>query len=324
MPIVTGPNLFEQLKAAVSKSVSVRLAIAFWGGGAVDAIGLTAGHKIEIICNLEMGGTNPDEIEEIIRLGAKVHAHKTLHAKMGIASNFGFLGSSNASANGLGLQGAEARAWEELNVIFENAADIDRLNVEFARLKSEAGDPLKIGDHRITLARERWQIRKTHFPPPSTKEPTRSVLELLKSDPESLKGKFAYLAISLPVEGEDAARFANAEEAVREEFGKDYSVYRHWPDLPTNAFLLDFTINQRTASFNGIWRREPALDKPGDKETQVCRRIRRSEEDFPIVTKEDEATLRAAVLSYWRAQRSERQVATAIDLYEFGRYWLSV
>jgi hypothetical protein len=55
-----------------------------------------------------MGGTNPAEIKRMIAKAVTVYSHPTLHVKMGIAGQFELVGSSNASANGLSVEGAES------------------------------------------------------------------------------------------------------------------------------------------------------------------------------------------------------------------------
>ncbi|TBY07330.1 phospholipase D family protein [Rhizobium laguerreae] len=320
MTIVTGPELFDEIKAAIGKSKSVRLAVAFWGGGAVEAMGLSESHKIEVLCNLEMGGTNPDEIEQIIRLGADVRAHKTLHAKMGVAGDWGFVGSSNASANGLGLQGREARGWEELNVLFKTRDDIHRLNAEFERFRDSAGPPLEIGCEALLDARRLWRVRKTRQETdPHVRRP--SLMHMLKSDPESLRGGFAYIVISLPVVGVAAAKLSAAEAAVQGEHGKDFSVYLNWIDLPENAFLIDFTADGREITYNGIWKREPLLD-PEDSTTQVCRKIG-PRDAFPTMELAELKVWRGIVDDYWRSLPTSEHSAQAIDVYEFAKSWIA-
>lgn len=81
------------------------LAVAFWGRGAAERLGLlgrSAGQKI--ICNLRMGGTNPDEIERLMTEGVEVRQADDLHAKVYLFDQAVVIGSSNASSNGLSFQ----------------------------------------------------------------------------------------------------------------------------------------------------------------------------------------------------------------------------
>ncbi|WP_413991495.1 hypothetical protein ACMDCR_05195 [Labrys okinawensis] len=55
-------HLQAEIAALVPSSRTMRLAVAFWGNGAIEALGLpeTLGHA-RIVCNLRLGGTNPNQ-----------------------------------------------------------------------------------------------------------------------------------------------------------------------------------------------------------------------------------------------------------------------
>jgi hypothetical protein len=311
MAIVTGRELLDELKNAVGKAAEVKLAIAFWGSGALKSIGLTASQRVEIICNLSMGGTNPDEIERILRSGATVYPHPTLHAKMGLAGRFGFVGSSNASANGLGLQGQEARQWEELNVIFRDTPDLDRLELEFSRLKAEAETALVNNDPRLIAARRQWISRQTN--PVSGLLVGVRLIDAVRSDADRFRDIRAYVVMHVPVSGEDADALTAAEGDVQNEFGPEYSVYRNWPELPSDALLIDFIIERGKAKYGGIWRLEPSLGI-GDPYTHVCRQAA-PPQGLPRIDKNESKEWERLVLQYWRKTNGE---PTFVDLYDFA------
>jgi hypothetical protein len=311
MEIVTGPELFDELKSAVGKADDVRLAIAFWGSGALEAIGLRASQRIEIICNLSMGGTNPDEIERILKTGAAVYPHPTLHAKMGLTGHFGFVGSSNASSNGLGLQGLEARRWEELNVIFSEESDLHRLDLEFSRFKAEAEMPLVNNDPRLVEARRQWISRQTN--PVSGLVSGARLIDAVRIDPERFRDIRAYIVMHVPVSGDDADALVEAEDDVQKEFGPEYSVYRNWPELPSDALLIDFIIERGRAKYGGIWRLEPSLGI-GDPYTHVCRQAS-APQGLPRIDKNESKEWERLVLQYWRETNGE---PTFVDLYDFA------
>lgn len=70
----SGPELLKPARQARADHGTARLAVAFRGRGAAEAFGLDHTKGVEIICDLEMGGSNPDEIQRLIDLGVRVYA----------------------------------------------------------------------------------------------------------------------------------------------------------------------------------------------------------------------------------------------------------
>ena len=65
----SGSDGLQWVREKLSTEVDATLAVAFWGAGAIDALGLASlwskPGKLRIICNLRMGGTNPSEINKL-------------------------------------------------------------------------------------------------------------------------------------------------------------------------------------------------------------------------------------------------------------------
>jgi hypothetical protein len=78
-------------------------AVAFWGKRSETLIDSDRRRNVKLICNLKMGGTNPNVVRKIPR--DLVKQIDTLHAKVYIGDNFAGVTSANASANGPGLEG---------------------------------------------------------------------------------------------------------------------------------------------------------------------------------------------------------------------------
>ena len=88
-------------------------AVAFWGKGASDLLKKkNRGAKAKIICNLMSGGTNPYEVEKLMKI-AHVKQLNDLHAKVYIGRDSSIVASANVSGNGLGLEGLEQNRWRE-------------------------------------------------------------------------------------------------------------------------------------------------------------------------------------------------------------------
>ena len=105
--ILDGAAAEREIKNLLSACSRARLAVAYWGSGAVARFGLNAVRKrtvdIEITCDLMSGACNPSEVKKLIKLFGpdRVRTRDRLHAKAWITDVGCVLGSSNASANGL-------------------------------------------------------------------------------------------------------------------------------------------------------------------------------------------------------------------------------
>src|SRR3546814_14672636 len=111
-------NMRTMLKANGERPI---LAVAFWGHGAVDSLGLNVADNARMICNLESGATNPVEVEKLMR-SAKVKSHPRLHAKLYAAGDWVIVGSSNASSNGLALESRDLAGWIDANILSKDAS----------------------------------------------------------------------------------------------------------------------------------------------------------------------------------------------------------
>ncbi len=96
----------------IAASGNIDCAVAFWGNGAERMFGDCNGRALRIICNLRMGGTNPDVIARM-RDTAEIRHCDMLHAKVYLGHDRAVVTSANASANGLGVDGASPATWVE-------------------------------------------------------------------------------------------------------------------------------------------------------------------------------------------------------------------
>ena len=117
MELLDGPGARKRIAALAQVSTEGRFAVAFWGIGAGEDLNiLRLGSRAKVLCNLATGGTNPREIANLRNAGVRVLQSDDLHAKVYLFPGGAVIGSSNASANGLSLQGAECAGWNEANV----------------------------------------------------------------------------------------------------------------------------------------------------------------------------------------------------------------
>ena len=136
------------IRMLLADATHARLAVAFWGKGAIERLGLDRpGLTAEILCNLESGACNPNELRRLYdHPRITLRSHPALHAKVWWTSGGAVHGSSNASANGLAVEDEAAGGWHEANVAlglpvdartYESAADmLSHFNINSIRLLS--------------------------------------------------------------------------------------------------------------------------------------------------------------------------------------------
>lgn len=99
----------------------IKCAVAYWGKGAVGALFKNCRvNNVTIIADVFSGGCNPDELEKLRKMyGRKFYYHERLHAKVYLSDIGIVVGSANASTNGFGAEGVDAKSLQEA-VLFSN------------------------------------------------------------------------------------------------------------------------------------------------------------------------------------------------------------
>lgn len=252
---LTGSDLSKAIKEVLDCEV-VRCAVAFWGKGAEGLFG-PAVRNAKIICNLSMGGTNPAQIDLLMK-GRRFEIKQcdNLHAKVYIGEKV-VITSANASVNGLGVEGTEAGTWIEAGV---SLSEIGILVPWFDALWDRCRE---ITPDDIKSAKDIWDRRRRASVVPAA----HNLLEALRKSPSDYSNRRFYLvAYSKWVEGEEHEKY----EKVRKERGgsEKLSGYVGWPDLPKDADLVDFYLGpKRGVQPTGYWHRPDELDV-GD--VQLC------------------------------------------------------
>ncbi|GBQ99412.1 hypothetical protein ACFFGF_03720 [Asaia lannensis] len=253
--VLNGPELMRQLKQQIEGSDRIDLAVAFWGRGAGEQLGLRAGLSSRLICNLDMGGTNPDEIRTLLALGYEVKCHRNLHAKIGvIGTSFSFLGSSNMSANGLGFEGSDAAGWEESNIAFPvvEAAIADRFSELWLTAEPITGE-------RLSEAEVAWRLRqRIKRAALDRNQSERSFLTVLRKDPQFFDDNSWYVVVTYTLAPEDKLIVDHGNDTVRRLYGDEFEIYWDWNELPKEAIIIDFRKPARgSLVFGGMYRRNP-------------------------------------------------------------------
>lgn len=121
MSLLTGTPLKERI-LKITRTGNVDCAVAFWGRGSERLFENNLNGKIRIVCNLSMGGTNPEIISRFIQSdNIEVKQLDNLHAKVYVGECEAIVSSSNASINGLGLEGDDI-GWIEAGSVISTSS----------------------------------------------------------------------------------------------------------------------------------------------------------------------------------------------------------
>jgi hypothetical protein len=252
MDFADGPAVEKKVKGLLERAKRARIAVAYWGAGAVDRLGLGKVPSIDlvVVCDLLSGGCNPTEIGTLREmLGPdRVLTCDRLHAKVWLTDMGAVVGSSNASANGLGAEASETAGLIEANIFIDDSTMLAVLEQWFEQSISPYARPIR--DEDIQRARSRWKCRRKKRPQPQG----ASVLDVLSKEPT----KYADRDLFVWVYDHNAPLSAWAEkelEAARKE-RHDSSLYA-WEDAEAapGAYIFDFHLQKNgRARFRGLWR----------------------------------------------------------------------
>ncbi|WP_193731259.1 phospholipase D family protein [Komagataeibacter sp. FXV3] len=255
----------KQVRGAVRTIIAgqdVRCAIAFWGDGALKALfgAKKRALKARIICDLSMGGTNP---EELVLLGAPNNPHlkhlKGLHAKLYLSSVGMVVTSANASNRGIGF--AEPAVLTECGTFHKpDTSPFRRAASWFETLWQKADD---VDLNALIAARVAWARRLWHGvreEAPSTNSPG-SLLRTICANPHHYRGIGVVFssgkaeredveqaaAEAVEVEGKSRKSKLNTKEIGRLPNWPKGNLFTGWSDADANAWPKLFLCAHRGA-----------------------------------------------------------------------------
>jgi hypothetical protein len=252
----------KEVKNLLQSASTARLAVSYWGKGAVTRLGLGQfeASKLQVICDLFSGACNPDELAVLLKLGAIVRCLDGLHAKVYLAEARAVVGSSNASANGLGFEGPEVASNLEASLFTSDPATVRSIHEWFERLWNLAR-PVTL--EMIESVRPLWNEKRES----KHRQSFNTILTNLESEPDRLSARPIRVLFYEDdgVREEASASFEKSGQARYEEHDLAqyltdnelpyYDVVTDWPVRPGTIYL-DFakTGGKRKARFQGIWK----------------------------------------------------------------------
>ncbi|WP_095133241.1 phospholipase D family protein [Pseudomonas sp. Irchel s3h14] len=215
---------------------SLDIAVAFWGAGALKDLGLDrSDRRVRVLLDLSAGATNPSVVRDLVNTyPGMIRRVDRLHAKAYLAETEIVVGSANASANGLGLEGAEATQWRELGMVSTDAATVQEAHTWFNDLWSFA-KLIDLDSDEFTEAQRLWRQRHANRSLPQTS--SESLIAAVIANPSSFTGRDLYVVVDL------ADMDAAGDTAValkKEETGQPAYAWQGWSDIPRRAYLISF------------------------------------------------------------------------------------
>jgi hypothetical protein len=252
---LTGPKLFEKIKKLVEDSEKIKFAVAFWGDGAPEQLGLIDENKdIKIICNLKSGATNPKIIRMLMaKYCGRIKTYDKLHAKVYLGERGAIVGSANASSNGLNYEGLENQGWIEAGLFINEENVIKNIENWFSSIWQQSKD---INESQLKMAEENWlKRRKSRI----IQERKSSLLINLHDHPDDFKDKSIYFVIYNDRTTKDAKNKMKEIKGLRANIFKGISntkleFYENWEKLPEDSKLIDIFYDGTKVKFEGFYK----------------------------------------------------------------------
>lgn len=215
--MLAGPKLLREhavarvFKSALKASGQGVIAVPFWGTGAPDRLGLSHNAPVRVICNLSHPGCNPCVIETLLDRKIRVRSNARLHAKIYATPDAAIVGSSNASSNGLTVEGTAALGWIEANVLSKEPTFVHDVAEMFDELWSDRENTKRVTRAAIAEAKE----ARAALPPMLFDLPHGTPLfEAAKAAPDAF-AKVYVAAYARPLPDDLAADLRSFKSAAR-------------------------------------------------------------------------------------------------------------
>jgi hypothetical protein len=251
-------DIAKSIGQSLATSRQAKLAVAYWGNGAVDLLNLSNfSEKAQVICDAFSGSCNPSELSVLIEKH-DVKYISGLHAKVYWTEGSVVIGSANASINGLKQQGPILRY--EASVAIKDQTVIDEVKIWFDKIFAKA----QIVDDRIIKAiTPIWTRAQSQRPWPHPRQP--SLIEALQLSPEDFSGRPIYALLPYPKLPSDTirefrkVRGLHYSKADLEKYDKEeiLPIYEDNGNFDTKAgdYFMDYSLNSRSSlTYNGLWR----------------------------------------------------------------------
>jgi hypothetical protein len=254
MKLLDETSALEAIHTLLAGADHARLAVAFWGKGAIGRLGLDRpGLSLEILCNLDSGACNPAELRKLLDLpGIELRSDPALHAKVYWTAGGAVLGSSNASANGLALESGAATGWHEANISITDPDVLTDIDAWFTGL-FQAGYSVRTDD--LDRAALIWKARTRQAP--TGRRLASSLFEAWQTAPRhAIWKRVKVVWWREDLSPEDHAWIDG--EIADGRLDSAVGAYEGWNDhIAPGDLLIDFDVSGKKPAFSGTWKAVP-------------------------------------------------------------------
>jgi hypothetical protein len=261
-------NPQSQICERLKVGTNIRIAVAYWGKGAIERLGIKELKRrdIKIVCDLLSGACNPDEVQELRDVLGRERVRKLsrLHAKVWIFDNCAVVGSSNASTNGLAQEGCEADGLIEANVLIDDEPRISKISDWYEnkvwRFASE------ITDTDLKTAQRKWKERFKKRPLPEQD----TLLKALQANPSAMDGRDVWVCAwpweDLDKTGKAALRDVQKDRENDNIFCWDVTDYKNANFPPAGSYVIEFDLHSsgsKSLQLSQILQDDPKVSQRG-------------------------------------------------------------
>jgi len=259
MRFVSGKDTLKTVAEFLnSENVEIALAVAFWGGDAMNRLGVAEwkAKNVRVICNATSGACNPQALKDLqSHIGSNLRTNPKLHSKVYWTPSKLVITSANASASGLSLQDKEVNENIEAGIVSTSLQLLTEAKQWFDE-KYDSAETVEVDEKIIKRAGRMWLLRRRGRVVPGQAEQTFTVTDALrdgaaledrniwvvnyetrnwtpeeKKQDEILKDKWNKRRLIAPVVADCEVKFDGMDDYV--EFEESLSEY-HW-----NSWVID-------------------------------------------------------------------------------------
>lgn len=262
---MSGSQLAKALCKEIARPGKIAMAVAYWREGATARLGIeNVSSEVRIICDAYSGACNPEELKRLMGLPhVQIRTIDSLHAKVYLTAQCAFVGSANASANGLGQEGSEVVNIEAAAMIADPV--FTRSALRWFNDLWKAPKAKEVTDEDFEELFKLWKARRRNRP--MSRNKSTSLLQAVKADPDSFKNRdlrlVAYIGVEPSQEEHDNFERVSSqlfELSDPEQYkSKNRSTFYvdNWAwNVSEGDYILEFTVNRKRtkAKFMGLWR----------------------------------------------------------------------
>jgi len=283
--ILDGPSCLQAVRTLIATGKPVRAAVAYWGRGAIEQVGINTNSKMQIVCDVRSGGCNTEVVSDLIKLlgPENVKTHDQMHAKVWINDDTVIIGSSNVSANGLGFENSEVAGNTEVNIITTAIDEVmhtrDWYETVWEKARTISRNDMAVGAARRLLTRHSRSVPEDN-----------DILQALLRDPASLSDRKLFVWVRRRLAADPWV--PDELEWVKEDRQDEEIDYYSNVDFPfePGSTIIDLEVYRNKVGAVGMYEvlkdRHIHKQRDGDGTLLLCRGVEKFQGTMPLGSEE--------------------------------------